>query len=83
MVSQSLRRQMGKHPVPDEDILTQLNWLLNMVEAVISGPEEKPETDDSPIDYNLTAADIRILEIMGNGEDLIPEPAEHIKPPEE
>jgi len=54
-----------------------------MVEAVISGPEEKPETDDSPIDYNLTAADIRILEIMGNGEDLIPEPAEHIKPPEE
>jgi len=67
---------MGRHPVPDEDILTQLNWLLDMVQVVINGPivgpDEKPETDLTPIEYSLSSADIRILEIMGNGEDLLP-----------
>jgi hypothetical protein len=43
-----------------------------MVEAVISGPEEQPETDEAPADYVLTPSDERILELLGNGEDLIP-----------
>jgi hypothetical protein len=72
MVSGTLRKQMGRNPVPDEDILAQLNWVLNMVQAVIDGPEEKPETDTTPIEYTLSDTDVRILEMLGNGEDLIP-----------
>jgi hypothetical protein len=63
---------MGRHPVDDADILIQLNWLASMVQAVITGPEEKPETDSAPIEYVLTPSDERILELLGGGEDLIP-----------
>jgi hypothetical protein len=72
MVSMALRKQMGRAQVPDEDILSQLVWLQEMVHAVIvgpqNGPEEQPETDDARLSEN----DMRILELLGRGEDLIP-----------
>jgi hypothetical protein len=78
MVSMALRKQMARAQVPDEDILSQLVWLQEMVHAVIigpavivgpqNGPEEQPETDDARLSEN----DMRILELLGRGEDLIP-----------
>src|ERR1035437_10239175 len=38
MVSVALRKQMARNPIPDEDILTQLAWVQEMVHAIIIGP---------------------------------------------
>jgi hypothetical protein len=72
MISLTLRKQMARNQVPDSDIMEQLVWLQEMIHQVITGPDEKPETDDTPIDYVLTPSDERILELLGGGEDLIP-----------
>jgi hypothetical protein len=73
MVSIALRKQMARNPIPDEDILTQLVWVQEMVHAIIVGPahagtEEQPETD-----YTLSDADIAILNTLGgpHGDDVI------------
>src|ERR1035437_3874522 len=73
MVSIALRKQMARNPIPDEDILTQLVWVQEMVHAIIVGPslagtDEQPETD-----YKLTDADIAILNTLSgpHGDDVI------------
>ena len=73
MVSLALRKQMARAPIPDEDILSQLVWVQEMVHAIIVGPmsagtEEQPETD-----YDLSDADMAILNTLGgpHGDDVI------------
>jgi hypothetical protein len=65
----ALRKQMGRAQVPDEDILSQLVWLQEMVHAVIVGPGGEMAL---PEDYTLSEKDIHILEVLGRGEDLLP-----------
>jgi hypothetical protein len=74
---------MARSPIADEEIIASLVWVSEMINAIIVGPSEVPM---SPMPGTLSDSDLRILEIMGNGEDLI-SPAPYYEdtplPPEE
>jgi hypothetical protein len=60
---------MARSPIADEEIISSLVWVSEMINAIITGPAEMPTLPES---LTLSESDLRILEVMGNGEDLIP-----------
>jgi hypothetical protein len=59
---------MARSPIADEEIISSLVWVSEMINAIITGPGGTPMPD---MPEGLSVSDLRILEMMGKGEDVI------------
>jgi hypothetical protein len=67
-VASAMRKQMARSPIGDEEIISSLVWVSEMINAIITGPGGNPMPE---MPEGLTDTDLRILDLMGKGEDLI------------
>jgi hypothetical protein len=77
-VSSAMRKQMARSPIPDDEIVTSLLWVQEMIKSIIFGPSpglaphlSMPATFDNPEwtdNMDFSESDIAILEELNNGE---------------
>jgi hypothetical protein len=79
-----MRKQMARSPIPDDEIVTSLLWVQEMIKSIIFGPSPglaphlsmpqtfgNPEWISDPDDVEFSESDIAILERLNNGDDEI------------